>query len=310
LVALLIEFINRHKAGSPTDSAVFWIHLRAKELAERFETSHGYKVSHGFVKRILKTQGFKYRKLRKNLATGQYARRDEQFEQIFKLVALMSLDTPILSIDCKKKECLGNLYRAGKCWSDAPVEVYDHDYQHLAQGKVIPHGIYDLGRNEGYVSIGSSHETAEFIKDNLLWWWDNFGIHHYPKARTILILCDAGGANSYRHHAFKVQMLLLSQAIGMDIIICHYPPYASKWNPIEHRLFCHVHQAIQGVVFSDYDQVKQLISNTSTKSGLTVQVRLNLKNYPIGIKTTSNQVDFNRVHFSQNIPELAYRIAA
>jgi hypothetical protein len=184
-------FIERHKAGSPTDAKVYWIHLKPKEIALKFELETGFKVSNGFVKRLLKTLGFKYRKLSKTLATGDYARRDEQFKIIFQLVATVSLKTPILSIDCKKKERLGNLYRDGKMYCTAPIEVFDHDYGHLSKGIVIPHGIYDLQRNEGYVSIGSSHETAEFTKDNLLWWWDNFGIHYYPDTSVILILCDA-----------------------------------------------------------------------------------------------------------------------
>ncbi len=222
----------------------------------------------------------------------------------------MSLNTPILSIDCKKKERLGNLYRAGKCYTTGPVKVFDHDYHYLSQGNVIPHGIYDLLRNEGYLSIGNSHETAEFIYDNLLWWWDDFGIHQYPDAKCILILCDAGGANSYRHYAFKKQMQMLASTIGLDIIICHYPPYASKWNPIEHRLFCHAHQAIQGVVFSDYNLVKELFCKTKTTTGLKVHVRLNLKKYAIGIKTSKEEVDFNRIQFNKTIPDLSYRIAA
>ena len=241
--------------------------------------------------------GFKYRKLSKTLATGFCADRDAQFKIIFNLVAVVSLDTPILSIDCKKKERLGNLYRAGKCYSTAPIPVFDHDYYYLSKGKVIPHGIYDLQRNEGYISIGGSSETAEFIADNLLWWWDNYGIHNYPDAKSILIFCDAGGGNSYRHYAFKKHILLLAKKIGIDIIICHYPPYSSKWNPIEHRLFCHVSKAIQGVVFSDYNIVKELISNTQTDTGLKVYTRLNLKVYKIGIKTTKEEVDFNRKYF-------------
>lgn len=268
------------------------------------------KVSVGFVKRLLKDLGFQYRKLSKNLAIGHYEQRDKQFQIIFELITIMSVDTPILSIDCKKKERLGNLYRSGKSYSTSPVKVFDHDYHYLSQGVVIPHGIYDLQRNEGYITIGNSHETAEFVKDNLLWWWDNFGIHHYPNAKHILILCDSGGANGYRHHAFKKEMQNMAKQIGLDIIICHYPPYSSKWNPIEHRLFCHVHHAIQGVVFSDYNLVKELFSKTKTKEGLKVEVRLNLKNYPIGIKTPKEDVDYDRIQFNQFIPKLSYRIAA
>ncbi|MFT7227301.1 MAG: putative GNAT superfamily acetyltransferase, partial [Neolewinella sp.] len=119
-------------------------------------------------------------------------------------------------------------------------------------------------------SIGSSHETADFISDNLLWWWDHYGIHHYPDATSVLILCDSGGGNSYRYHAFKKQLLELAHKTGLDFIVCHYPPYASKWNPIEHRVFCHVHKAMQGIVLSDYELVKKLIAKTKTKEGLKV----------------------------------------
>lgn len=310
-VALLLKaFINKHKAGSPTDSTVYWIHLKPREIAFNFEMTHQHKVSNGFVKWALKELGFKYRKLSKTIATGTYEDRDLQFQNIFRLVTLMSIDSPVISIDCKKKERIGNLYRPGKCYATSLINVYDHDYRHLSKGKIIPHGIYDLARNQGFISIGNSHETADFIKDNLLWWWDNFGIHHYPKAKSILIFCDAGGGNSYRHHAFKKQMLLLAKEIGVDIIICHYPPYASKWNPIEHRLFAHVHHAIQGVVFSDYNLVKELMSKTKTSTGLSVVVRLNLKEYPIGIKTDKSEVDFKRIQFNQTVPKLSYRLTA
>ena len=306
----LSALIDRHKAGSPTDPTVFWIHLKPKEIAACLAAETSFRVSHGFVKRVLREKGFKYRKLNKTLATGEYAQRDKQFKIIFELVAIMSLETPIISIDCKKKERLGNLYRAGKIYATGALKVFDHDYHYLSRGVVIPHGIYDLHRNEGYLSIGGSHETAAFIADNLLWWWDNYGIHNYPDTKSILILCDAGGGNSYRHYAFKKQMLILAEKTGIDFIICHYPPYASKWNPIEHRLFCHVQKAIEGVVFSDYEIVKELISKTKTDTGLNVVVRLNLKEYPTGMKTDKAEIDFSRIQFNQAIPELSYRIAA
>jgi len=310
LVDLLTNFIEQHKAGSPTDPTIYWIHLKPKEIAKLFEEQHGYKISNGFIKRLLRTLGFRYRKQSKTLATGESPYREAQFKVIFDLITLMSLNCPIISIDCKKKEHLGPLYRAGKVYSTAPLPAYDHDYYRLSEGKVIPHGIYDLSRNEGYISIGRYHETADFIADNLLWWWDNFGIHQYPDATSILILCDSGGGNSHRHHVFKKHMLLLAEKIGIDIIICHYPPYTSKWNPIEHRLFCHVHHAIQGAVFSDYDCVKELFAKTTTETGLKVTVRLNLKEYKIGIKTDKSEVDFDRIKFNQFVPHLSYYIAA
>ena len=307
---LLEALINRHKAGSPTDSSVFWTHLKPKEFARIFLEEHGLPISHRQVKIKLCLMGFKYRKQSKNLPTGSYAAREQQFQIIFNLIFAMSVNSPIISIDCKKKERLGNLYRAGKCFVQGQVKVYDHDYEHLATGKVVPHGIYDLQRNEGFITIGSSHETAAFIAENLLWWWEHFGLHHYPNASVILVLCDAGGANSYRHHAFKQQMLALAATIGKDLVICHYPPYASKWNPIEHRLFAHVHHAIQGTVFSDYKIVKELIEKTSTDTGLKVNVRILDKQFDTGIKTDKTQIDFSRIQQHPNIPELSYRIAA
>ena len=254
--------------------------------------------------------GFKYRKLHKNLSCGTYADRDRQFQIIFSLITAMSICSPILSIDCKKKEVLGNLYRQGKCFMKGQLEVFDHDYSHLSTGKVIPHGIYDLQRNEGFVTIGTSHETAAFVAENLLWWWDNYGIHHYADAKNILILCDAGGANSYRHYAFREQMLNFAKTIGKDLVICHYPPYASKWNPIEHRLFAHIHHAMQGVVLSDYNIVKELIEKTITKSGLKVMVRILNKQFDTGIKGAKEKLDNNRISHHPIIPELSYRIAA
>lgn len=306
----VVELIELHKAGSPTDENVFWIHLKPREIAERLANEQSIRVSAGFVKRVLREQGYKYRKLSKNLATGEFAERDAQFKIIFHLLAIMSLDSPVISIDCKKKEVLGTLYRDGKLYTTAPLKVYDHDYLNLSEGKVIPHGIFDLQLNRGYISIGNSHETASFIGDNLLWWWENYGIHNYPDAKSVLILCDAGGRNSYRHHAFKKQLLELAQLTGIDFIVCHYPPYASKWNPIEHRLFAHMHQAMQGVIFTDYNIVKELIGKTKTKTGLKVVVRLNLGMYPTKIKTDKSELDFRRIQFNEQIPKLSYRICA
>lgn len=310
VVELLTELIEQHKAGSPTDPDIYWIHFKPKELADMFHKAHGHKVSNGFVKRLLATLGFRYRKQSKTLATGSSIHREAQFKIIFDLVAIIGLNCPIISIDCKKKEHLGQLYRAGKTYSTGLLRAYDHDYWHLSQGRVIPHGIYDLLRNEGYISIGAYHETADFIADNILWWWDDFGIHQYPDATSILILCDSGGGNSYRHYVFKQQMLILAEKIGIDIIICHYPPYASKYNPIEHRLFCHVHHAIKGAVFTDYEFVKELFSKTKTETGLKVTVRLNLKEYKTGNRATKEDIDMHRIQFNPILPQLSYRIVA
>jgi Rhodopirellula transposase DDE domain len=305
---LLIDFIDRHKAGSSTNPDVYWIHLKPREISAQFEVESGIKVCRGQVKKVLNELGYKYRKLSKQIALADYQKRNEQMLFIFRLVALMSLQSPIISIDCKKKERLGNLYRAGKCYATAPIEVLDHDYDNLSEGKVIPHGIYDLQANIGYITIGNSAETADFIVDNLRWWWTEYGIHLYPDATNLLLLCDAGGGNSYRHHIFKIRLQALAKELGISFIVAHYPPYTSKWNLIEHRLFCHLHQAMQGVVFTDYDIVKTLCEKTQTKTGLRVVVRLNLKNYPTKLKVNKNEIDLKRIDFDKNIPALNYRI--
>jgi Rhodopirellula transposase DDE domain len=304
----LIGFIDSHKAGSPTDPTVFWIHLKPREISSQFFEQYQQKVSNGTVKRLLKELGYSYRKMSKTLATGIYLQRDEQFKLIMAIIFAMSLKNPIISIDCKKKERLGNLYRDGKCYTTGDIDVFDHDYDNLSEGKVIPHGIYDLQLNKGFISIGSSSETAEFITDNLRWWWTEFGIHSYPDAQNILILCDAGGGNSYRHHIFKIKILELAKEIGISIVIAHYPPYSSKYNPIEHRLFCHVHNAIKGVVFSNYNIVKELMEKTSTIKGLSVVVRLNLTHYQKGIIVDKSQMETKRIFYNKDIPQLSYKI--
>ena len=257
----------------------------------------------------MKKHGFRRRKMQKSIATGSYARRNDQFEIIFYLMALLNnTNGAIISIDTKKKERLGNLYRDGYCYCTKSIKVFDHDYPHLAEGKVIPHGIYDLKTNKGYISLGTSAETAAFIADNILWWWDNFGIHQYGNCKQILILCDSGGANGWRKHSFKKELQRIAVLMGVRIIVSHYPPYCSKWNPIEHRLFPHVHRAMKGVVFSSYKLVKELIGKTSTSKGLTVVVRIVKLEYLTGLKCAREDINPERILFHESLPDLNYTI--
>jgi hypothetical protein len=286
-----------------------WTHLKLGEIKRKLLEDHAIKVCRNTVRRLLYRAGYKRRSLSKCIATGSYAKRNEQFELIFELIKLVQkMKCPIISIDTKKKERLGNLYRSGKFYSNQPVKVFDHDYPNLAEGKVIPYGIYDMTKNKGFMSIGVSHETAEFIGNAILWWWDGYGIHDYPDATNILIICDSGGANGYRKHVFKKVLQSTSSTIGKEIIVCHYPPYCSKWNPIEHKMFPHVHAAMEGVVFSSYQIVKELIEKTYTQQGLRVIARIDYNEYDIGIKTKAEDVDQNRIVFCKNSPNLCYTI--
>jgi len=212
--------------------------------------------------------------------------RNGQFENISHLRSEYQENFwPIISVDTKKKEQIGQLNRRGQVYSKEPQIVYDHDYRHLSEGVGVPHGIYDVTLNKGFVTIGTSKETAEFVCDCIARWWNWRGRFDYPDGTNkLLILVDAGGANAYRSWLFKEELTKLADRLNMTIRIAHYPSYTSKWNPIEHRLFCHVTRAMQGVVLKSHELMKYLIGKTSTKTGLSIKVYMLDKVYKIGKK--------------------------
>jgi hypothetical protein len=276
------------------------------------EKSYQVEVDPKCLKRILYAEGYRKRKPAKQIATGASPDRSEQFRVISFLLALFMLmeNNPIISIDTKKKEILGELTRNEPLLTKGKeaVKVKDHDYPYLGVGKAIPHGIYDLKLNEGYLSLGNSHETAQFVVDNLEWWWENFGKFEYPKATRILILCDSGGANGHRHHLFKKLLQELARKIGKKLVICHYPPYCSKYNPIERRLFAQVHRTIKETILTDLEQVQALMKKTATKTGLSVEVRINKKYYPLKEPSLAEEIDQNRLLRHPSMPKLSYTI--
>jgi Rhodopirellula transposase DDE domain len=310
LVNRLLSLIGSHTAGSAVDPAIKWTHLKPREIAVLYQTTYRGRISNGTVKRILKAEGYRKRRPSKQLSTGKSPFRAEQFKVLIFLTGLFALmdHNPTLSMDTKKKERLGRLDRGGTLWCQTAPKVFDHDYPYLAEGKIIPHGIFDIRQNKGFVSIGNSHETAAFVVDNLRWWWYEYGIHHYPNANFILLLCDSGGANGYRHHAFKKELLDLANEIQIKIVVCHYPPYCSKWNPIEHRLFSQIHHAINGQLFINYQQVKELFEKTTTQTGLTIVVRLNLGEYDIGLKIQKKCLPSDRILKHPLLPQFNYTL--
>ncbi len=203
LTTWILALVEQHTAGSPTDETRTWTHLRPCDIALHLRQTYHITVSHGCIKRVLQGQGYRQRKPAKNLATGKSPDRSEQFRIIAVLWGLFmqTEENPIISIDTKKKEILGALTRNQAVLTKGAqgIPTFDHDYPYLGNGKAIPHGIYDMKLNEGYLSLGHSHETAEFVVDNIEWWWENVGNYEYPHATRILILCDSGGANGYRH---------------------------------------------------------------------------------------------------------------
>lgn len=193
-------------------------------------------------------------------------------------------------------------------YTQATVETWDHDFPSLAQGVVIPHGIYDLQRNQGYVTLGTSHDTSAFACDSLRQWWQTDGHALYTDADALLLLCDGGGSNSARTYLFKADLEKLVQEIGMEIRVAHYPPYTSKYNPIEHRLFPHLTRACQGVIFTSIDLVKDLMAKTTTKTGLEVNVSILDKVYATGRKIAATFKEQMRVIFDDKLPQWNYRV--
>ena len=241
----------------------------------------------------------------------QVAHRDEQFNTIAELTqAFLEAGLPVLSIDTKKKEYLGPFHRPGTGFGTAALPVYDHDFNSAAKGRVIPHGIYDVAQNRGYITLGLSHDTSAFVCDNLRHFWTKHLQWIYPEAEMVLLLCDGGGSNHARHYIVKQDLYRLAQELELTLVVAHYPPYCSKWNPIEHRLFCHVTHAWQGASFDRVEQVQALAAQTSTKTGLEVEVWINRRAYATG---RQGSADFKKnvqhyIDFSDKLPRWNYRI--
>lgn len=248
---------------------VFWTYLTAPQIAEELALC-GTPVGEDTVRGLLDEFGFHKRQAEKTRTLAEVPHRNEQFENIARLKQryLASRHNPIISMDSKKKEFIGELFRAGAAYANGPNAVFDHDFPSFAKGKIIPHGLYDLKRNVGHVTLGLSHDTSQFACDSFQLWWRRHGIHAYPRATSILLLCDGGGSNNCRHHLFKEDLQRLVNAIGVAIRVAHYPPHCSKYNPIEHRLFPHVTRAWSGLIFRTLEIAVAGLQRVSTSTGL------------------------------------------
>lgn len=235
--------------------------------------------------------------------------RDEQFGIISRLTAEhLAAGLPVLSMDTKKRELIGDFYRPGVLLGTGTIRTFDHDFPSFASGVVIPHGIYDERRNEGYIHLGTSYDTSEFACSCVRDWWERFGRQQYPGARSLLIKCDGGGSNSASTHLFKADLQELADATGLEIRVAHYPPYCSKYNPIEHRLFCHVTRACQGVIFHSVELVKRLMEKTRTRTGLRVVVDIVKTAYQKGRKVADEAKAALNIVRDEWLPKLNYRI--
>ena len=233
--------------------------------------------------------------------------RDEQFGQIAVHKAdYQKAGNPIVSMDTKKKEQIGNFYRDGHLYTRDEVRTYDHDFPSYGDGVIIPHAFYDVQKNTAFINIGTSRDTSEFACDSFRNWWRKQGQYDYPDATSILVLCDGGGSNSSRTYIFKQDLQALANDIGIEIRIAHYPPYCSKYNPIEHRLFPHVTRACQGVVFKSLDIVRELMAKTSTQQGLSVTLDTIDRVYETGRKTADDFKENMTIVFDKVLPHWNY----
>ena len=302
------DVLKEHTAGDPMDEQVVWTDLTPQEIAKRLEQDHQVKVSKSVVVKLLKKHRYRRRKAQKKQTMKTVAQRNDQFEKIEALVAeFRAKGYPIISFDTEKKEHLGNFYRAGHLYTQTELRAYDHDFNQFADGVIIPHGIYDVQRNLGYIHIGTSKDTSEFACACLRSWWLEHGRDFYGNAPVILALCDGGGSNGSRCYLFKEDLQKLADELGVEIRIAHYPPYCSKYNPIEHRLFPHVTRACQGVLFTSLTLVKRLIEKTSTATGLKVFVKIIETVYQTGRKVADNFKQTMRIVFDDFLPKWNYR---
>ena len=304
------EIVKFRTAGDPMNDQTLWTDLSPRELADQVAKKTGTRVSDGIIRRILKSLGLGLRKIAKVLPGGESQDRDTQFCYLGKLINdYLAEGLPVLSMDTKKKEFLGNLYRDGRVYTNQPLRALDHDFPSWAEGVIIPHGLYDVGRNEGWLHLGLSRDTSEFACDSLrLWLQDAWSL--YPGMTEMLLICDGGGSNSSRTHLFKEELQKLVNEMGICLRVAHYPAYCSKYNPIERRLFCHVTRACQGVLFDSLATVASLMSKTSTRTGLSVTVRVLDKIYETGRKASESfKANMDEIiDFDALLPKYNYRL--
>jgi hypothetical protein len=292
LAAELKRLVDPETRGDPM-SPLVWTTKSTRHLAGAL-TAAGHVVSDRTVARMLAGMGFSLQGNAKVTEGRQHADRDAQFRYLNDQVAAhMAAGQPVVSVDAKKKENVGDFGNGGREYQPKgqPERVNVHDFMDKELGKALPYGIYDLSANAGWVSVGTDHDTSAFAVTTLRTWWDTIGRARYPDAGRLLICADGGGSNGYRIRAWKIELAALAAETGLQITVCHLPPGTSKWNKIEHRLFSQITRNWRGRPLRTHQIIIDLISATTTTTGLTVRCVLDTGDYPTGIKYTRQQVD-------------------
>jgi hypothetical protein len=302
------KVLEDHIAGDPMRLEVKWTNLSRRQIATRI-SARGTPVSRHVVSQLLRKHRFRRRKALKKKTMGpRHPDRNAQFENIARLKKkYLKARLPVISIDTKKKELLGDFYRDGVIDAQATIETNDHDFGSAGSGVVIPHGVYDVGRNQGFVHLNTSHDTSELACDSIATWWEDHGRADYPQSKKLLVLCDGGGSNSSSRYVFKEQLQKLASRLGVEIRVAHYPPYCSKYNPIEHRLFPHVTRACRGVIFRTLETVRYFMSKTETAKGLKVKVSVLEKVYETGLKCAAGFKETMKIVFDKVLPKWNYQ---
>jgi Rhodopirellula transposase DDE domain len=291
LVGALDELVDPESRGDPM-TPLRWTCKSLRGLSAELG-NRGHQASATLVARLLHEAGYSLQANAKTLEGTQNPDRDAQFQHIHDTAAgFLAAGDPVVSIDCKKKELVGQFKNGGKEWRPAgdPERVNVHDFMDHQLGKAIPYGVYDIGDNAGWVSVGVDHETAAFAVNTLRSWWNTVGRSTYPAATRLLINADSGGANGNRRRAWKTELAALAAETGLQISVCHLPPGTSKWNKIEHRLFSQITRNWRGRPLASHETIIKLIGATTTTTGLTVTAQLDTGAYPTGVKVSDREM--------------------
>jgi len=297
-------------AGDPTGKTLRWTRKSTHKISQALENENGIKISPNSSGRILKHLGYSLKVNRKSKTETHHHDRDLQFQQIeHRVKAYEDMGQPIVSVDTKKKELIGNFSNAGKKYEQHLEQTLAHDFKSSSIGVANPYGIWERFTNRGTVIIGTSKDTPEFAVDAIEMWLIQFAFDDYSNFNKLLILCDAGGSNGYRVSGWKYYLYhKLCKVYGIEIDICHYPSGASKWNPIEHKLFCHISHNWAGVPLRTYETVINYINTTTTNTGLNVNAIQHNKIYETGQKFSKEQMYSINVNQYEILPQWNYKI--
>jgi len=294
LVSVLSDLVESDSRGDPM-SPLRWTLKSTRQLAGAL-VEMGHQISYRSVGNLLHTMGYSLQATAKTVEGIQHPDRGDQFIFINeKAKSFIAAHQPVISIDCKKKELVGKdpgYKNAGQEWRKGgdPRTAGVHDFPIKGVPKAIPYGVYDIGADDGWVSVGSDHDTAAFAVNAIRRWWNEMGKTRYPKAKRLLVTADAGGSNGYRSRLFKIELARLSAETGLTITVCHFPPGTSKWNKIEHRLFSFITMNWRGQQLTDYRTIVELIGATTSRTGLTVRAEWDETNYPLGTKISDEEL--------------------